>query len=356
MNDNNIIQHKFEKLKKWITNNGGHINNITLSNGIYGRSYVATSIINPDDILVVIPKSLWIDEYHSGVISLSDLEPYEKIMVALLLEIRKKDTSFYYPFIDLLPSYEEFNSHPLFECNFNLSSPKLTEWKAICPNFANNIVSLINFYYHHFYHIELFIHITEMEFKYVYLLYLTRNWHKFVPGADLFQHRCYKSLKGYDENNIFKIASGDKYSIGDDVYIDYGNKTNIELLFQYGFKTDIDFIPINLNSSYIDLFVNPESLILTLDNPNIKLIRTLSIIFNGDNKKAINFLLNYITEWKSKYFSYSDNECKKYLERLTNDPSSSIITKYLLEIGIQNHTIANHNYSLLQSIILKDNL
>jgi hypothetical protein len=336
------IQSKFDNLKHWITANGGHISNIILTCGQYGRSYTAAAEIQPNDNLVSIPKSLWIDENSSNVKHLAELSSCEKIMISLLLELRKGRESFYFPFIDLLPSYEEFETHPLVEVDFNLDSLKIEKWKVICPGFADNIISLIDFYHRHYQHVTSYIEITKEEFKYVYLLYLTRNWHKFVPGADLFQHRRYKSLKGYNEDDNFKISSGDSYSIGEDVYINYGNKTNVELMFQYGFKTDIDFIPV-----YIPNFECDESLELTPLGPNRELTRNLERLFN-DDMKAIEFLLSYISEWKRDSFSISMEQCDEMLKKLDDD---SIIMRQLLEVGLQNHSIADYNIKLIRSIL-----
>lgn len=337
----NDITYKFTKLKNWIVNNGGYIGNITLSNTIYGRSYISTKNINADDVIVKIPNKLWIDEYNLNVRHMKKLDSCEKIILALILEIRKGSNSFYYPYINLLPSYEEFQCHPLYECDFNFDSYLITEWKLICPDFAQRIISLIKLYYQSYSNIQFYSFITHDEFKYVYLIYLTRNWNKFVPGADLFQHRCSNSLMGYDDDNIFKIQSGDNYSNGDTIYINYGNKNNIDLLFQYGFKTNTDYIPIKFDNTeyYLTLDINGDNEIL---------IQKLNLIFNHSRRESIILLLNYINRWKHEYFLYSYDKC---IQILKFKDHISDISKYLLEIAIHHFQIIDVNFILLSKLI-----
>jgi len=64
-----------------------------------------------------------------------------------------------------------------------------------------------------------------------------------VPFADMFNHDYKLKTPGWEYNNAkgsFQINTVKKYNPGDQVFISYGNKTNLDLLLWRGVMADVD--------------------------------------------------------------------------------------------------------------------
>lgn len=289
----------FESMKRWIEDNGGFIGSINLHKGIYGISYESSKEISEDEVLVRIPKKLWIDEKHKSVKDMK-VSSGVKTLLALWFEISKGEKSFYYPYIMMLPEYRDFEEHPLVLARFDIKSKIMKEWQQMSEYFYEKVHLLIISYQRLLDKIRsLNISMTTFDLKYLYLLYLTRTWGAFVPGADFFSHRETKSKRAVTDikGDNFEIISGDTYQPGCEVFINYGNKDNIELLSQYGFITDNYKIPIKLELSTQPIYkqraisqihqILNQHLYLTQDGPNLELALTLYILFSDDFQHQI---------------------------------------------------------------------
>ncbi len=141
----NLIKQKFNKLKEWIINNDGKVNykiDIKLDDK-YNRSLYAIVKIEKDEILLDIPQKLCISVDKINSIANMDkinTDEYEKDILLLVLlnnEIEKDKDSFFYPYLDILPKYDDFKYHPLYEYHINESVRN--RWKIISPKITKMI-------------------------------------------------------------------------------------------------------------------------------------------------------------------------------------------------------------------------
>lgn len=261
---------KFGELKKWVMSNGGFVSDslklCTTDPFGSGHTLVATKEISENEELIRIPSKLCI--YDKSFVKMVDKMLYELFIAR---------TSFYKPYLDLLPakSSSDFTTHPLVM--FVHDPTVIVEWCQVSPEFGRYIKQLYNVYTETLKHLQK-VHSHE-NILYGVWLALTRAWIKskgngsiicsFNPVIDLMQHRNYKSCQGHwhdmsngcmqltggdnisewkEDNDYVTMNSGDNYGIDDEVYDDYGFKTGLEMLAQYNFVSSLDKprIPIKL--------------------------------------------------------------------------------------------------------------
>ena len=126
---------------------------------------------------------------------------------------------------------------------------------------------MINNYQNNFPELEF----TFERFKWAYQVVMTRCWgfnidekkdFELVPFADMLNHDHHIGSLGSYNVSTFSILSKINYTMGDQVYVSYGNKSNEELIGGYGF-----IIP---NNPYNAVEINIQN--FNSDDPLISLI------------------------------------------------------------------------------------
>jgi hypothetical protein len=238
---------KYTKLIDWIKNNGGYIDDTIYIEIIEdgNRTMKVSQNRSIGDILIKIPKKCTIttdetEEFHL------------KISHKLLQEFSKGDESFYKDYLNILPSLNQFSTHPFY---------KYTDMKKI-ENISNYVYNYLNrFHISVDYFYENYVKNDEHlpnEFKtiewckYVLILNSTRAWgtYGFVPVIDMIQH----SFNLSDLNCVLENESGELIFLNrkdlnrmNELSLGYNTYPNLDLYLNYNIynRTDIGYIPIH---------------------------------------------------------------------------------------------------------------
>jgi len=210
-----------------------------------GFGGIAGTEIKTGDALFRVPLNLIITK---EVVSKAQWASYpnwsfdrEPLMLWLITESADKE-SFWAPYLGLLPN--DFSSFPL-----NWSEEDLSELQA--SSLRESVVTTHNVLQQSFDRLKknlidanpsLFPNeISYEQYKWAYCVVSSRAWSfgnsfAIVPLGDLINHRSDAGLPGIDITNTYvEVNATQDYSKGDQVFINYGNKSNAELLGTYGF-------------------------------------------------------------------------------------------------------------------------
>jgi hypothetical protein len=247
-----VSETKFSVLIEWIRENGGYISDsLSILCDKNGRSVVANCEIDEGEELFKIPESVlmgsnetYVRERWEG----SNITNETVHVVTLLVEKEKPD-SFYKPYIDFLPSREEFDEHPVIQrmntdkCDFivtplwNICSETVTFIK----NEYSKVSSLND-------ETPLLENLVFEEFCWGYIVYLTRAWseHGLVPFADLLNHS--EAANSIEEDCSMKSPNVIKK--GNNVYNNYRQTNPWKLVSSFSFLSETFshnvYIPINI--------------------------------------------------------------------------------------------------------------
>jgi len=165
----------------------------------------------------------------------------EPLMVWLVTESENKD-SFWAPYLNILP--KDFSSFPLYwaEADLNeLQASSLRESVITTKNFLQQT------------HAKLQKALVEPnpslfpqgisldKYVWAYCIMSSRLWtfgneYVLVPLGDLLNHKPEAGLPGLDASGQYlEVNATQDYAKGDQVFVSYGNKSNVELLGSYGF-------------------------------------------------------------------------------------------------------------------------
>lgn len=266
------MNHKYSKLKKWVVSNGGTVHpSLRLKETEYGNALYATDDINGGDVLLKVPENLRInsdkfkDIPNINHASFSEVDKDCLTIISLLYNtFILKETSFFRPYINLLPTFDSYSYHPLVQ--YNADTKKV--WENINSNITARIEILIS-QYEHFKKLiresKIFPEntITDDNIKWGYLSLKTRQWknHGFVPVADLMQHSNRSDMLLSVVDNVGCMTTNSKVSKGDLLYDNYGLFDDFQIFCSFGFvegdlksisngtDTSVRMIRIDLNSS-----------------------------------------------------------------------------------------------------------
>lgn len=335
------VNDKFELLREWITSNGGFINDkVSLKKlDIHNNAIVASDIIKTDEEIISIPQSLCIDvNKFTDITGLED-NNYDlnfKMLVMLSIEMKKKEESFFFPYINLLPDYKSFSYHPIFKFN-NTVAPK---WKQISESVTQLIETQIQTIekYTKLYR-ELVSDTDDDYIKWLYLLVITRQWNSsgLVPVADLFQHSNMSTMLLTPIDNSNKFTTKADIAKNDMIYDNYGVYDDIMLYTTFGFIDKIEdnelgrFMKLTLNFNFDDsTFLNrlkQNELTLYMKQPKILYMTNLGIH-------------NYVLEFM-RIYCLNENDLKMI------NPSEQFYTKL---ISLENEARV---YSTIMELIKK---
>jgi len=265
------VQIKFEKLKKWIIDNGGNVDEDiyidVISDGVRGLKVAQKKLQN--QVLISVNKKCTIisDRKVEGI--------SEQVMCCLkfIQEYSGGKESFYFPYFDILPTIEDLkkDQHQLMifdETDYpqlQKISPKLVQGH-LEATFHKEVKTLF----------KLICEDSDLDerfktldlVKYALTLYHSRAWGNFgfIPLTDMTNHKNDPDCSGHVENpkdrNVINFSIPKPLNKGD------------EILWQYNF-----FSPVQL---YMNYNINPDLL------PNHQL--TLPIEFKLDEDTEINRL------------------------------------------------------------------
>lgn len=304
------MEQKFLNLKKWIVDNGGFIHdslNLGLVNNL--RGIVCTKKIPQGTKLYEIPCScsINVNDSEAKYESFQNINNYliKKILLIKKLheEFNKKEDSFYYHYLSLLPSLKDLCDLPLYKAYYNNNISKDVEIYKIYNERTtilileelNSIAQCMTY----FKSLESYSIVCE-DILYYYLLINTRSWDEFgmIPFIDLCQHKPINYTefnvgessvskpninestieKGDTQKKSFHCVSNLKLKENKFLYINYGIFDEEKLYTNYGFVSDSK----NVNfPRYINIFFN-----LQLDQKNNLdqfIFNQISLLNNNSN-------------------------------------------------------------------------
>lgn len=382
----NSLFEKFSNLKTWCQKNGSFINDKLDISGTNDNKYLVTkTFVEPDEKMLEINLNICLtdklidsfDWYSNSPNSKINLfSSHEKIILILIHHKILGSESFYYPYIDFLPSLEDLSYHPVISY-FNLSLETLDEltikivnlikpYAISFDNYNNILLQKINLFP------DFKKNISIDLIKWSHLIVRTRAWISggfiLVPIMDLFQHETTSQMINKIENGKCIMSSYRDYKSGEIIYDTYGIKDDFELYATYGFVNFSDNIfklnpniPIklkanNLTNDFIDKTGDFYLLSSGIQQNYFTLARLSNLSLNE---------LEGLTEDKLnniKNFHSVDNElkacqnilsiCKHILENNKDIMDTALILKSNSNILIQSlsHILLNYKYTIKQTI------
>lgn len=256
----NQTKNKYEKLFDWIRENNGYIDpDIYIFENENKERVLKTKNKKVNIEAIVIPKKCCLLN-EGDVIGL---------MKKLLNELQNP-SSFYKPYIDVLPLPESFTTHPFM--NFN--EDDVPTIKKIC-NEAGEYLEKLHISFNI---IKTALNCAESIAKYIFLLYNTRSWSTgFIPVIDMMNHSdimfnikpiitnetCFKAITEVCDNELINC---------------YRSASFIELYMFYN-------IPFGTNHDLTKIYFN----------------------INDVNKDQIDFLKNNSLYSEPMYFYFNDS-------------------------------------------------
>lgn len=375
---------KFDQLKEWIVSNGGFIHDgigIDETN-VGNRVLIAKEEIPRDTLIFEIPRRLCVVRNDNLKVN-PNFEKFEReihLVSVLKQEFGLGEKSFYYPYLNFLPSIEDFKDHPVYIAYKN--AEKLSEWRKICTFSGAVSIVMTNLKFVKLYFDKMMkVEFSEDELLYYYLLIITRTWGEvgFVPFADLFQSRQ-TSMMFLDkkDDTMNQILTVDRdYKINDVIWINYGLFDDCLTYSSFAFVDDIDNTESLPRSMRVILSKEGKQQGTLREFVKVELgkYKANNLFFNsGGVSKAIFEYLRIINLSQKEYETIPKNDIEQgtYMKRIISIEnefkvyqnlfsilfSSSFPTKEMLEISrdiLKKGTKENVEYNLATlTMIQKD--
>jgi hypothetical protein len=242
------MQEKFNVLKNWIVKNGGYVNEklyiVEFDKG--NRGIYTSEKIEKGEKIIHIPETICISKKVISKIpkcenidltkySSSDVYTISILLYHLFVE---KEKSFYYPYLTLLPTFEEYSYHPI--CHFNNNKDN---WISISANISSRLSVMYNIVENNIklakelcesYNIIPKEFLTHDNLFWCALILQTRQWgsNGLVPFADLLQHSNDSTML---LSGIGEMYSGDIINKNEPIYDNYGVMDDTTLFTSFGF-------------------------------------------------------------------------------------------------------------------------
>ncbi len=380
-----------ENLIKWIKDNGGYIHpqlyivtnkiNNTFCNSIYFKN---TQPIEKNTQLVKLPHKLIIsiDTFNnipniknfSKLINRNSIKL--KLVVALLHERFKKESSFYYPYINVLPNFNTFIHHPIYLCYLNSSAFEVlddlnVEFSQIVSSKSQELREFIDILLTIREEIDICADYTsndELKQMIIWSFFIltTRSWgDKIIPFSDNFNHSNSSNIfleygdlrdKSYSfyADGQFKQDEGKPF----EVFISYGHYALMSLESYYDFLPDdkVSFLRVTITLSSDDKF--KELKIKEIKKCKFHAKRFL--LSNEGSSKDLFRIMRIISLDETEYKLFSkDSDTHKYKEALTpkNELKSiRLLMKIILDLKESKYSldIMNKTYILIKSMNEKE--
>ncbi len=285
------LQNKYQNLTNWLIQNGSYVNPKMgiRSEGTNGNGMFAKETISNEDLFNISNACLLNYENSKIPYSADEFDHRQKTTIALIYEMRNP-SSFWKPYLELLPGFESFSNHPIFlstRSNFSRVSSLINfyidrshdEYKSFLEKFRT-YTNRNNF----------LIDLSDDEFLYCYLLTISRMWTGIglIPIADLLQHSNTSHISLNKNENFANMKSVDTISSGQSIYDNYLLNDDIMLFINFGFVDGSDLITIPMNFAFEEQpqvisklisreFDNIGKIYLTSDGINVNLMRYLRL-------------------------------------------------------------------------------
>lgn len=288
------------KFLKWCKQNmiinGIQIKHISTEKG---KGVISIEAIKKDTIVLKIPRELYLQPYkYKQTICINNtnlklcniklpcsLDNIGKIALSLLLEKRKKQSSFYREWLEILPLDNQrnflinMNDEKIQKCKL-LKDIKLAKECVLREHY--DIVIRIN------------NTITFNEYKWAYYIVLSRYFGEYrgpylYPFADFINHSDDNNLKVIWSENYIEFKTIRDVNINEELCINYGIKSMLRYICNYG------FVP-NKTVSVTDIYVFPTEINysdIELKNVKMKILKTMNIRNVSDSKSSWDMLLKY---------------------------------------------------------------
>ncbi|CAF1113429.1 unnamed protein product [Rotaria sordida] len=333
------IDSDYLSFYNWIKKNGGQIHEYVKIDIKEERGLFTTDSIEPYTALAIIPRSLIINNQHPDLSTINIDTERQALIVFLLREYIKYDTSFWFPWIKLLNIDKEADEllkiqMHLFDCvEYSTLGQALTvRYQQLQQEYEQlNQSNIIETSF------ELFCAIDHLVWSRI--LDLPENEPlSLVPFIDFANHNLNASARWFidDETHNLILRSERKLNPDEEITINYGLKSNEELLYLYGFTlsnnpNDRITLPVNLLPDDILLedklqLIQELKLLprLTLDinghlnNESNRLVKILSAqtyeTINKENEYYKPYLLNLFNEYLNKLNMCSDDDNEKFIK------------------------------------------
>lgn len=327
------MEEKYQKLVKWIEKNGGYLKNFQIKEGNDGKTLITKENISSGEEILRIPSKLFI---NGRVFKEQDISKEAKTIGEFIVELKKGKTSFFEPYLNLLPSIESFKKHPLRQLN----SKNVRRWNQINPDFVYYVLQLQKKYIDISKELDFF---PKQLVLYGFLILYTRAWINklncsLVPVMDLLQHQnsaCKGNLIFSNDQYFYSMKINKNINKNNEVFDNYGCKSNLEFLAQYNFIDQNPIQPIQisdqltiLQKSEIDRILSYYSEYPFLDEngPNKCLKAIFRIYFISDSE---------IKKYRNKSETYFDNPLRVVQEKVWIQNFKKSLQNSLHKIKIQ---------------------
>lgn len=317
---------KYENLIKWVKENGGAWNKIEVKEMSEGNRHVAANenITKNENITVVPEKIILSDENHLIKPTCEKFNTTGVTCLAIYIcQELNKNNSFFKPYFDTLPN--DFQSYPLFYTDQELRLLRgsmmedyIQSWRMKYTEDYNSInnpeFSLDNY-------MKCRIIIRSRNF---FSGFNGKETNMVVPLSDLFNFKpSGVKVKSFYDNlaHAFVIQDQEDIKSGEEVFIDYGDESNVYYLFHYGFAVEkpnqaIDY-RFNYEGNEISLMRRGKDLLRSIKyarkgaSENISSLeeeKRAIIIFRSQLIKRLN---NYSTRLKDDLGQIQNEKVKK---------------------------------------------
>lgn len=249
---------KFENLVNWIKENGGEVDDDIFIDLVDegNRTLKVSDNKYPNNLLIKVPKKCTIRCENE-----INRETKYIISLKLLKEFNKGKESFYFPYLDILPTNDELYSHPIYKYN----EADIEEIKEISDAVYNTLTAYnndINKFYDNYIkeNEELRDEYKTLSWaRYIITLYHSRSWNVlgFIPLLDMIQHSTdpqeMSSVLSQEDGSL-GFVNRKKLGKGGEMSHCYSLFSKINLYLNYGIDVnfEINYVPFTLT-------MNPEN-------------------------------------------------------------------------------------------------
>jgi len=251
-------QLKWNRLKSWITDNGGFVSEtatLGISNESGYRGIFAVEDIPKDTVLARIPKAVILKdtpEIQEFATRAEAGSTYVPGLLALAREAVKGVESHWHPYIEMFPTMEDYiQFHPLAKI-ISLASAEQREdlvapWNELLPRFSNKLLGQASAF-------DIYVNLTHTQntkermfddsifaretILLANMIRQSRMWaeYGYLPYMDLFNHR--NENYGVDlkeDNGDWLMVVRHDIKAGEEIYDNYGVHDNQQLFGSWGF-------------------------------------------------------------------------------------------------------------------------
>ncbi|MET0401640.1 MAG: SET domain-containing histone-lysine N-methyltransferase [Cystobacter sp.] len=240
---------KLSNLLRWLEQGGGHFPKVRLIRHEDGeRSAIAQAAIAPGEVVMKIPSThlFTVEQARESEIGQAlreklDPDNLDLYLASFLLQEREREDSFWKPYIDSLP--ESYPHLPLF---FDEAEHAQLKGSLVLSLVTFQAQSLQKDYQRLCERIPGYDRFSPRDFVWARLSVSSRQFNvkkggllgeTLVPLADMLQHRRQSDVlwETSEDGKFFVVTANVAVAAGDEIHVNYGNKSNDVMLLHFGF-------------------------------------------------------------------------------------------------------------------------